>query len=130
VFETDFRPLFFGLFALRSWRNSSTIQRPFLAQRGSIAVSIPVCALRSVAVTFAIVMDSAPFLTVLPARDRVVLTGPKKLAQLLFAPGEDPLDIGPDKESVDQEIEKHGVTNIILHKRPAVPFRESMLMNP
>ena len=63
-------------------------------------------------------------------RDRPALTGCKTLAQFLFAAGEYSLDIGPDKKSINQEIEEHGITNMIVHQRTAVPFLKSMLVNP
>ena len=54
----------------------------------------------------------------------------ESLAQLLFPPGENPLDVGPDEQSVDQEIEKHGITNMIVHHGSTVSFLKSMLVNP
>jgi hypothetical protein len=54
----------------------------------------------------------------------------ENLAEFLFSIGENSLDIGADEAPVDQEIERHGVPNMIVHERPAVSFLKSMLVNP
>ena len=52
------------------------------------------------------------------------------LAQFLFTVGENSFDIWPDKQTVDQKVEEHGITNVIMYQRTGVLFFESMLVNP
>jgi hypothetical protein len=44
--------------------------------------------------------------------------------------GENPFDIGTNKQLMDQKIEEHRITNVIVYQRTAILFFKSMLVNP